>query len=366
MRPFAYPARRRRAGRVRAAAAARQERAPPAPRRSSSPAAHSMLDLMKLGIDAARALVDINGLGQTLGRIEAGPDGPAPWRAGAHERGGLAPGRAARLPRHRADHALAASAQIRNMASLAGNVLQRTRCAVLPRPGWSTATSARPAPAARRWTASTASMPCSASTTTASPPTPATSRRRWWRSAPASTSPARGQPRPFPSTPCTAARTSRNGNGAGARRADHAFRRARRPLDPALALREGAGPPELRLRRSPPPPSRSTCGRHRPRGADRPRRRRLQALARARGRGPSERQAPRRGHAPRQRPTPPSPTPDRGRERLQVEPWAPHPRARAAARRRWRSRDGPKHSVPGTTPLRPSAPRRPGSTVAPR
>ena len=73
---------------------------------------------------------------------------------------------------------LAASQQLRNMASLGGNVLQRTRCTYFRdmslRPP---ATSAIPAPAARRSTASTACTPCSAPATIASRPIPATSRR---------------------------------------------------------------------------------------------------------------------------------------------------------------------------------------------
>lgn len=88
-----------------------------------------MLDLMKLGIMRPERLVDINDVGALRGEITAGPEGlvlPALTRMS-----------------DAADHAairrdypviaeslrLAASAQLRNMASLAGNILQRTRCA---------------------------------------------------------------------------------------------------------------------------------------------------------------------------------------------------------------------------------------------
>src|SRR5258705_7666 len=89
----------------------------------------TLIDLMKLDVMRPAHVVDINALASSdLGRIEAGPNG---LRLGALVRMGQA-----------ADHAvinrdfpavaqaltLAASQQIRNMASLGGNVLQRTRC----------------------------------------------------------------------------------------------------------------------------------------------------------------------------------------------------------------------------------------------
>ena len=88
----------------------------------------TLLDLMKLDVMRPSSVVDINALHQVQGRIELGPKG---LRLGAMVRMADA-----------ADHGqvrkqfpviaqalqLAASAQIRNMASLGGNVLQRTRC----------------------------------------------------------------------------------------------------------------------------------------------------------------------------------------------------------------------------------------------
>jgi xanthine dehydrogenase YagS FAD-binding subunit len=89
----------------------------------------TLLDLMKLDVMRPSRIIDINGLQDAdLGRIEVGPRG---FRLGAMAR-----------MSDTADHdevrkqfpviaqalQLAASAQIRNMASLGGNVLQRTRC----------------------------------------------------------------------------------------------------------------------------------------------------------------------------------------------------------------------------------------------
>jgi xanthine dehydrogenase YagS FAD-binding subunit len=86
----------------------------------------TLLDLMKLEIMRPERLIDINGLG--LDRIEA--NGRA-VRLGALVR----MSQAADHPMIRADYPviaqalqLAASAQLRNMATLAGNLLQRTRC----------------------------------------------------------------------------------------------------------------------------------------------------------------------------------------------------------------------------------------------
>ncbi len=89
----------------------------------------TLIDLMKLEVMRPETVVDINALGDSaLGRIEATPAGV---RLGALVR--MAD--AAENPIVRRDCPmigqslwLAASQQIRNMASLGGNVLQRTRC----------------------------------------------------------------------------------------------------------------------------------------------------------------------------------------------------------------------------------------------
>ncbi len=88
----------------------------------------TLIDLMKLDVMRPTTVVDINGLAHDYGRIE-------------HDDRGLRLGALVRMA-DVADHStinslypviaqsmkLAASAQLRNMASLGGNVLQRTRC----------------------------------------------------------------------------------------------------------------------------------------------------------------------------------------------------------------------------------------------
>ena len=89
----------------------------------------TLIDLMKLDVMRPAVVVDINALEDTeLGRIEAGTMG---LRLGALVR----MAQAADHPAINRDYPvvaqalkLAASQQLRNMASLGGNVLQRTRC----------------------------------------------------------------------------------------------------------------------------------------------------------------------------------------------------------------------------------------------
>ena len=87
----------------------------------------NLLDLMKLEIETPTHLIDVNGLG--LDKSEATPDGGL--RVGALVRNTDL----AADPRVRRDHAVlsralvaGASGQLRNMATTAGNLLQRTRC----------------------------------------------------------------------------------------------------------------------------------------------------------------------------------------------------------------------------------------------
>src|ERR1043166_3159016 len=89
----------------------------------------TLIDLMKLDVMRPEGLIDINALERTaLGRIEANERG---LRLGALVRMAAA----ADDPAIKRDYpviaqslALAASQQLRNMATLGGNVLQRTRC----------------------------------------------------------------------------------------------------------------------------------------------------------------------------------------------------------------------------------------------
>src|SRR3569833_2247930 len=96
----------------------------------------TLLDLMKLDVMRPSHLVDINGM-DSLALIDAGPEG---LRLGAMVRMADAADDAD-IRQHfpvvaQALH-LAASAQLRNMASLGGNVLQRTRCTYFRDTSWS-------------------------------------------------------------------------------------------------------------------------------------------------------------------------------------------------------------------------------------
>ena len=87
----------------------------------------NLLDLMKAGVERAQKLVDVNHLG--LDRIERTPDGGVRIGAGARNTD------AANHEFVRTDYPLlaqaflsGASAQLRNMATVGGNLMQRTRC----------------------------------------------------------------------------------------------------------------------------------------------------------------------------------------------------------------------------------------------
>ena len=191
MRPFTYMSASTTTAAVRAADAADQS----APSRSTTsnmagshveaPAQYlyggtNLLDLMKLDVMRPSVLVDINPLASDpmASRIVASEHG---LRMGT----AVTMAEAARDPTILRDYPviadtllLAASSGLRNMASLGGNMLQRTRCAYFRDTSIPNATSASPAVAARRSTASTERTRCWASAAIASPPTPATSRRR--------------------------------------------------------------------------------------------------------------------------------------------------------------------------------------------
>ena len=120
----------------------------------------TLTDLMKLNVETPARLIDINRL--PLDKIEATPEGGL--KIGATARNAAL----AHHPTVQRDYAVlsqavlsGASAQLRNMATTAGNILQRTRCvyfrdtAMPPCP----ATSASPAPAARPSRAATARSP---------------------------------------------------------------------------------------------------------------------------------------------------------------------------------------------------------------
>jgi xanthine dehydrogenase YagS FAD-binding subunit len=96
----------------------------------------NLVDYLKLDVIRTDRVVDINGLQPDHGRIEAGPEG---LRLGALVR----MSQLADDPLVNRDYPviaqtmqLAASPQLRNMASLGGNVLQRTRCTYFRDVSW--------------------------------------------------------------------------------------------------------------------------------------------------------------------------------------------------------------------------------------
>ncbi|HEY3697158.1 xanthine dehydrogenase family protein subunit M [Phenylobacterium sp.] len=97
----------------------------------------TLVDLMKLDVLRPQRVVDITPLQQDHAAIEAGPAG---LRMGALAKMSAA----ADHPAVQRDYPviaqslqLAASAQLRNMATLGGNLLQRTRCPYYRDPSWS-------------------------------------------------------------------------------------------------------------------------------------------------------------------------------------------------------------------------------------
>ena len=104
----------------------------------------TVIDLMKLDVLRPNTLVDLNALRAGYGAIEATPTG---LRLGAFAH----MSEAAAHPDVLRDYpviaqslSLAASAQLRNMATLGGNVLQRTRCAYFRDPSWAACNKRNP------------------------------------------------------------------------------------------------------------------------------------------------------------------------------------------------------------------------------
>ena len=96
----------------------------------------TVIDLMKLDVLRPQNLVDINPLRERYGRIEASDKG---LHLGAFVKMAAAAGHADILrdyPVIAQSLQLAASAQLRNMATLGGNVLQRTRCQYFRDTSW--------------------------------------------------------------------------------------------------------------------------------------------------------------------------------------------------------------------------------------
>jgi xanthine dehydrogenase YagS FAD-binding subunit len=134
MRPFAYQ-RARDPGQAALAGRATGQGQVDAPTQFLA-GGTTLIDLMKLDVLRPDVVVDINPLADRFAGIEPGPSGL--------RLGGLARmSAAAEHPAVLSDYPviaqslqLAASAQIRNMATLGGNVLQRTRCSYFRDPSW--------------------------------------------------------------------------------------------------------------------------------------------------------------------------------------------------------------------------------------
>lgn len=97
----------------------------------------TLIDLMKLNVLRPERIVDITPLRGRYADIGAGPDG---LRLGALATMAAAadhPAVQRDYPMLAQSLQLAASAQLRNMATLGGNVLQRTRCSYYRDPSWS-------------------------------------------------------------------------------------------------------------------------------------------------------------------------------------------------------------------------------------
>jgi xanthine dehydrogenase YagS FAD-binding subunit len=128
MRPFSFEAVRSAGGAVAAAARIRADVSDPT-RAQYLAGGTTLIDLMKLDVMRPAHVVDINALHDSeLGRIDFGAKG---LRLGALVRMAEAAEHAEVVRNYPAiaqSLQLAASQQVRNMASLGGNVLQRTRC----------------------------------------------------------------------------------------------------------------------------------------------------------------------------------------------------------------------------------------------
>lgn len=135
MRPFTY---------TRAGDAAEAVKLGRAPGAAFLAGGTSLIDLAKLDVMRPEQLVDINPLAAAHAAIEAREDG---LRLGAMAR----MAEAAEHPAILADYPvvaqslqLAASQQLRNMATLGGNVLQRTRCSYFRDVGWTACNKRQP------------------------------------------------------------------------------------------------------------------------------------------------------------------------------------------------------------------------------
>ena len=136
MRPFAFVAADSADAAVRAAAGSARDLPPTDAPAQFLAGGTTLLDLMKLDVMRPQTVIDIGGLKRERGTIESGAEG-------LHIGALTTMAEAAANPIVRREYpviaetlTLAASAQLRNMASLGGNVLQRTRCSYFRDTRW--------------------------------------------------------------------------------------------------------------------------------------------------------------------------------------------------------------------------------------
>src|ERR1700727_920677 len=104
----------------------------------------TLLDLMKLEVLTPQRVVDLGPAHAGHDSIHVGPEG---LQLGAFAKMSTAadhPGVLAEYPAVAQSLQLAASAQLRNMATLGGNVLQKTRCPYFRDPSWSACNKRHP------------------------------------------------------------------------------------------------------------------------------------------------------------------------------------------------------------------------------
>ena len=104
----------------------------------------TLVDLMRLGVMQPRRVVDLNASAREYSDIRFDGDN---LRLGAFAKMSAVadhPGVAANFPVIAQSLSLAASAQLRNMATLGGNVLQKTRCAYFRDPTWTSCNKRSP------------------------------------------------------------------------------------------------------------------------------------------------------------------------------------------------------------------------------
>ena len=141
------------------------------------PGGTTEVDLVRQDVLRPELLVDINDL--PLRAVEDRPDGGL--RIGALARMSdvaQAAGVVVRFPVISQALLLGASAQLRNMASMGGNLCQRVRCSYFRDPSWPCNKRDRGQRLRGPELGSTAGTPSSAPATSASPPTRRTSRSR--------------------------------------------------------------------------------------------------------------------------------------------------------------------------------------------